>query len=78
MYPAPPDASRDGLDPEAVVDQCLADLAKGRTLSVPGWRYRAVVDVLELPKRTLRTAAKLARKGRDHAGALRKPAQPRS
>jgi short-subunit dehydrogenase len=78
MVPAPPDASRDGLDPSAVVDTCLADLAKGRTLSVPGWRYRAVVDVLELPRRTLRTAARLARKGRDQAGALRKPAHPQS
>jgi short-subunit dehydrogenase len=78
MFPAPPDAARDGLDPAGVVDTCLADLAKGRTLSVPGWRYRAVVDVLELPRRTLRTAARLARKGRDQAGVLRKPAGPQS
>jgi short-subunit dehydrogenase len=78
MFPAPADASREGLDPAAVVDTCLADLAKGRTLSVPGWRYRAVVDVLELPRRTLRTAARLARKGRDQAGVLRKPVGPHS
>jgi len=76
MFPAPADASRDGLDPAAVVDTCLADLAKGRTLSVPGWRYRAVVDVLELPKRTLRTAARLARKGRAQGTVLRKPVGP--
>src|SRR5687768_12653640 len=76
MFPAPPDAARDGLDPSAVVDTCLADLAKGRTLSVPGWRYRAVVDVLELPKRTLRTAARLARKGRAQGTVLRKPVGP--
>ncbi|GAA0923921.1 SDR family NAD(P)-dependent oxidoreductase [Pseudonocardia zijingensis] len=76
MVPAPPDASRDGLDPAAVVDTCLADLAKGRTLSVPGWRYRAVVDVLELPRRTLRAAARLAGKGRDQGDVLRKPTAP--
>ncbi len=78
MFPAPPDASRDGLDPSAVVDTCLADLAKGRTLSVPGWRYRAVVDVLELPRRTLRSAARLARKGRATGNVLRKPVGPQS
>lgn len=78
MFPAPADASRNGLDPAGVVDTCLSDLAKGRTLSVPGWRYRAVVDVLELPRRTLRTAAKLAGKGRAQAGVLRKPVGPTS
>lgn len=78
MFPAPADASRNGLDPAGVVDTCLSDLAKGRTLSVPGWRYRAVVDVLELPRRTLRTAAKLAGKGRAQAGVLRKPVGPHS
>ena len=64
MYPAPETATRSGMDPEAVVDTCLADFARGRTLSVPGWRYRAVVDVLELPRRTLRMAARLAGRGR--------------
>ncbi|TQM11804.1 SDR family NAD(P)-dependent oxidoreductase [Pseudonocardia kunmingensis] len=64
MRPAPEGASRSGLDPDAVVDKCLADLVRGRTLSVPGWRYRAVVDALELPRRTLRTAARLAGRGR--------------
>lgn len=76
MVPAPADASRDGLDPAGVVDTCLADLAKGRRLSVPGWRYRAVVDVLELPRRTLRTAARLAGKGRAQAAVLRNPVGP--
>jgi len=52
------------LEPEAVVDACLADLARRRTLCVPGWRHRAVVDVLELPRRTLRALAKLAGRGR--------------
>jgi uncharacterized protein len=63
-HPVPEGASAMWLEPEAVVDECLADLARGRTLSVPGWRYRAVVDVLELPRRTLRTLAKLAGRGR--------------
>jgi uncharacterized protein len=62
---APPGAI---LEPEAVADACLADLARGRTLCVPGWRHRAVVDVLELPRRTLRTAARLAGRGRVRTG----------
>ncbi len=65
MHPVPGASSgTPWLEPEAVVDACLADLAQGRTLSVPGWRYRAVVDVLELPRRTLRTVARLAGRGR--------------
>lgn len=63
-HPVPGGASALWLEPEAVVDECLTDLARGRTLSVPGWRYRAVVDVLELPRRALRTLAKLAGRGR--------------
>jgi hypothetical protein len=78
MYPAPADASRPGLAPDDVVAQCLADLTKGRTLSVPGWRYRAVVDALELPRRTLRTVARLAGRGRDQETVLRKPAEPKA
>jgi uncharacterized protein len=78
MYPAPADASRPGLAPDDVVAQCLADLAHGRTLSVPGWRYRAVVDALELPRRTLRTVARLAGRGRDQETVLRKPVGPQA
>jgi hypothetical protein len=37
-----------------------------------------VVDVLELPRRTLRTAARLARKGRATGNVLRKPVGPQS
>ncbi len=48
------------LEPDAVVRTCLTDLARGRRLSTPGLLYRAVVDVLELPRRSLRGAAKLA------------------
>jgi uncharacterized protein len=65
-HPVPEGASpATWLDPEAVVDTCLADLARGRTLSVPGWRYRAVVDALELPRRALRALARLAGRGRE-------------
>jgi short-subunit dehydrogenase len=67
MRPAPESATRPGLAPEDVVDKCLADFARGRTLSVPGWRYRAVVDALELPRRTLRIVARLAGRGRGQA-----------
>jgi uncharacterized protein len=59
------------LEPEAVVDRCLADLARGRTLSTPGLVYRAVVAFLELPRRTLRAAARLAGRGRTRGGRRR-------
>jgi uncharacterized protein len=78
MYPAPADASRPGLAPEDVVATCLTDLSRGRTLSVPGWRYRAVVEALELPRRTLRTVARLAGRGRDQETVLRKPVGPQA
>jgi hypothetical protein len=78
MYPAPADASRPGLVPDEVVATCLADLSRGRTLSVPGWRYRAVVEALELPRRTLRTVARLAGRGRDQETVLRKPVGPQA
>jgi short-subunit dehydrogenase len=53
------------LEPEAVVDRCLADLARGRALCVPGSAYRVVVSVLELPRTTLRGLARLARRNRE-------------
>ncbi|SEP76491.1 SDR family NAD(P)-dependent oxidoreductase [Microlunatus flavus] len=31
------------LDADTLVDQCLADVARGKVLSVPSWRYRALV-----------------------------------
>jgi uncharacterized protein len=64
MHAIQDDSAGPWLEPRTVVDVCLADLAKGRVLSVPGWRYRAVVDVLELPRRTLRALAELAGRGR--------------
>lgn len=68
MNPRPETVSGPGLDPDAVVDACLADLARGRTMSVPGRRYRAAVDVLELPRRTVRILARLAGRGRKRYG----------
>jgi short-subunit dehydrogenase len=53
------------LEPAEVVERCLSDLRKQRTLSVPGGLYRCLVNVLELPRRSLRVAARLARRGRE-------------
>lgn len=53
------------LEPDAVVDRCLADLARGRQVSVPGLVYRTVVDVLELPRRGLRGLSRVARRNRE-------------
>lgn len=55
------------LTPEAVVDRCLADLARGRALSVPGAVYRLVVEALELPRKALRLLSRLARRNRERA-----------
>lgn len=52
-------------DPEPVVDTCLADLDRGRTLSVPGAVYRPIVGLLELPRRTLRMLARAAGASRE-------------
>ena len=57
--------SRMLLDPDAVVDRCLADLARGRQLSVPGGVYRTVVETLDLPRRGLRGVSRLARRNRE-------------
>jgi len=46
------------LDAEAVVAQALADLEAGRSVSVPGRRYRALMAVVRLaPRRAVATAA---------------------
>jgi short-subunit dehydrogenase len=63
-HDAPAGSSPLWLDPAAVVDQCLRDLGRGRTLSTPGWLYRGVVGALEAPRRTMRAAARLAGRGR--------------
>lgn len=52
------------LEPETVARRSLDDLGRGRTLSAPGWVYRALVGYLESPRRALRLAATLAGRGR--------------
>ena len=53
------------LDADAVVDRCLADLARDRVISVPGAPYRAVLGFTHvLPRRTLRWATSRIGRGR--------------
>jgi uncharacterized protein len=63
-HDAPKTPSPLWLQPAAVVDQCLRDLARGRSLCTPGVVYRTVVGTLEMPRRTLRGLARLAGRGR--------------
>lgn len=65
------------LEPADVVDRCLSDLRKQRSLSVPGATYRAVVNLLELPRSSLRAVARLAGRGREQqAIRARAPKEP--
>ncbi|RZT89104.1 hypothetical protein EV383_6061 [Pseudonocardia sediminis] len=61
-------------EPEQVVDTCLADLDRGRTLSVPGPVYRPLVDALEMPRRALRLAARVAGASRERREPVPAPA----
>jgi short-subunit dehydrogenase len=63
------------LEPADVVDRCLSDLRKHRSLSVPGRTYRAVVGLLELPRRSLRTVARLAGRSREQQALRARPAK---
>jgi uncharacterized protein len=67
------------LEPADVVDRCLSDLRKQRSLSVPGATYRTAVNLLELPRRSLRTVARLAGRSREQqAIRVRAPKEPDS
>ncbi|HEY2766039.1 MAG TPA: SDR family NAD(P)-dependent oxidoreductase, partial [Pseudonocardiaceae bacterium] len=53
------------LDPDAVVRHCMADLRRGRTLSVPGLQYRALVGLVDvLPRGLVRRVAGRTGRGR--------------
>ncbi|MGH3911938.1 MAG: SDR family NAD(P)-dependent oxidoreductase [Pseudonocardiaceae bacterium] len=53
------------LDPDDVVDQCLADLRRGRILSVPGLQYRVLIGLVDaLPRALVRRLAGRTGRGR--------------
>lgn len=47
------------LDSDTLVEQCLADVARGKVLSVPSWRYRALVFAgRHAPRAAVRAASR--------------------
>jgi uncharacterized protein len=68
------------MDADAVVRRCLADHRRGHVVSTPGLVYGLVRGWLELPRRTLRLAARLAGRAREqratrHAAAVARAAR---
>ncbi len=58
------------LDPDDVVEDCLRDVRRGKALSIPSRRYRALATLLDLlPAGTYR--ARLLRSGRRRTGTSR-------
>lgn len=41
------------LSPERLVEDCLKDVARGNVISVPSWRFKAIVGALRLAPRNL-------------------------
>ncbi len=53
------------LDPQEVVRDCLADLRRGRVVSVPGLQYRALVGIVDvLPRGVVRRVIGRTGRGR--------------
>jgi uncharacterized protein len=53
------------LDAERVVEECLADLARGKVVSVPSLQYKAIVTLVDLlPRPLLRRVLAMAERGR--------------
>jgi short-subunit dehydrogenase len=53
------------LDATRVVDDCLADLAKGKVLSVPSPQYKAIVAAVDLlPRGLIRRLVAFGERGR--------------
>jgi short-subunit dehydrogenase len=53
------------LDAERVVEECLADLARGKVVSVPSVQYKAIVALVDLlPRPLLRRVLAMAERGR--------------
>ncbi len=55
------------LDPKRLVDDCLADVEKGKPVSVPGLQYKAAVKALKFAPRAIARSGSLASRHRPGA-----------